>query len=554
MLAGCGGGGGGGVTPSPTTTTTVSTRVVAPTGGGARIAGRMAYASTVVTGATVEIITSDGNRFQLSHDGNGVYSAQITNLTSDFVIEARKGDLLLENMFSDISAGGILDIGETNATTTAYVEIAKTMINQMQISGLTIDDNSDFLSNLDNAQINVDFVELRADVVDGGDAEYTNVVTSYSAVLAAADDTTDGTGNSCLDNYVVSDAYQTQVVTVLENKTPPQKDNDKDSIRSVLTSLYSAYANRNLSTLSSSMSSSYLDDGYGKTNWLASIQTDDWADYTSAYVSPLSFIDIEVSGNYATATVKNSWTEVRVDNGRTEKSTSIDIMKMIKENGIWYWWGSQRKTGVYGKIEAVKWQPDGQTYWWFGPHIDETSSYPISSITMSGPQLSTAPGYDNGVVTYQKEEGENTWIANGTSWTWGLPAKPSVGDTYSINITFSDQTTATYYWTVRSIPDEIFPQISSPVLTNNIYEASGDFTISWTDISDSIQNFSHYYVSIGGGTNNFRYNISNIPAYTTSVSVSTTGMPENESLDAGVWACNYYDDCSTIHFTLKYVP
>jgi len=91
---------------------------MAPAASASRIAGRTAYVPTpITTGATVQIITADGNIYNMTHTSNGIYTATVGNLSGDFIIEARKGDLVLENMFNDIAAGfSEFNAGETNAT------------------------------------------------------------------------------------------------------------------------------------------------------------------------------------------------------------------------------------------------------------------------------------------------------------------------------------------------------------------------------------------------------------------------------------------------------
>lgn len=104
MLTGCGGGGSSG---SGGGGTTITTRLVAPTASGAgalRGSVNAAYTNTAVTGATVTLTMADGTTYTMTDNGNGEYSATVTEVpgAGGFYIEAHKGDLELQNLFTSL--------------------------------------------------------------------------------------------------------------------------------------------------------------------------------------------------------------------------------------------------------------------------------------------------------------------------------------------------------------------------------------------------------------------------------------------------------------------
>lgn len=520
MLAGCGGGGGG-VTPSPTTTTTVTTRVVMPTGGGGRIAGRTAEATTVVSGATVRIITADGMTYSMSENpvGSGNYETSVSGLTGGFIIEATKGDLIMENMFTNVVPGLAYDAGETNARTTAFVEIARTMVAAMQVSGLDTSNNLGLLQSLDNAQVTLDTVELRYDVVDGQEPVYENVVSTYTAVLATAN-TESSSGESVLEAWAETEEY-TQTVQVIENITPPVESDDKTAIHNAVASLYDAYESRNVSSLLSCLSTNYLNDGLDRDTWIV-IAQQDWADMSSSVMQLIS-TKIEISGNSAEVWIMEYWKDLYTD-GSTEESRGRWKTNYVKENGVWKWAGNQRKVGDSWAIEKMR--NVSQTTWDYYASfwIEEAEAYPVESMSVSGPNLTVNP------MDLQYMEDDQRW--DHVSPQNRLTAPPAVGDTYILTVNFEDGSTAQYEHVVEDLPPDVSIDITSTPSFDGYYidvpAGTSSVDLSWTATGD-IEDCSAMDIGIWASGFNY-YSGDQDPSTFNEISIPTTGMPSGTPL------------------------
>lgn len=518
LLSGCGNGGTPTIISSTsTTTTTVSTRVVAPATTGARVAGRTVFAPVAVTGAVVQIITADGTTYTMTDDGNGVYTASVSGLSGNFVIEARKGELVMENMFTGIASGlSTIDAGETNATTTAYVEIAKTMLTALNVSGVDTSNNLNLLQSLENAQVNIDLIELREDVVDAENTQYSQVITTYSTVLAAADQS--GTGDTdCLEVFAQNPDYQTTVTTI-NTFTPPTTSDDKTDIRNAINSIYEAYFGQDTATLLSYMSSDFIEDGYPSTHAITQWQTE-WAECTSSTGSILGVTFDSLTDTTAQVTIKDNWAETC--SGHSTASTEKWQAYFTKENGVWKWQGNQAKVNYWWYIsKETSLGQYGSTNYYLQIGFEETSSYPVSSATVSGSKLSNT-------ITLTKETDSSRWLNSGQSNA--LTAAVALDDTFILSVTFTDGTIEQYTFVVKQVP----PNVTASITTNpaidtttgylNIEQGTSTVPMSFTITGDTST-----LGSWSGGIwyNSFEYRTYEQPiggAY--SVSIPTAGMP-----------------------------
>jgi hypothetical protein len=556
LLAGCGGSSG----VSPSSTTTVSTSVVMPVGAH-RAAGRTAEAT--VTSATVVLKLADGRTFTMTDNGSGTYSANISNIGGGFIIEARKGDLLLENMFTDISSlitGSTFSAGETNATSTAYVEIARsvtrTLARQLSVSGLNVDNNLNLLSSLNNATLNIDYLQLRSDVVDGGEPVYSQVVTSIATQLATANTSAPapaGDADNVLDSFIATDSYTNQFATVYAQVKIPRRSTDVDSIRLLIRTLIAAYNERNASTFLSGMSSTFLDAGVSKTEWLAAQSTGDWFALANC-TDDIKSIGVESvsaeSGTAAATLIDESWCD-EIGSGKTGINslkigeTHLTDFNLIKENGAWKYDGNHEKADV--QFNTVVYKSGGDISYIIYLAIDETTDYPIGAAAVSGPGFS-AP------ITLSKETGENRWVANGTGDWIEVPEKPAVGDTYTISITFEGDSTPTIYTrTVKSAPrDTQFIALTNPA-NGELVSSNSTVTLAWSDITAVVSEVGNLNISFCGGENcSFRISRWGMPPSTTSVSVPTTGLTANQQINGQICYDDYSDNQTCTGLILRY--
>jgi hypothetical protein len=553
FLAGCGG--NKGVVTAPSAAITVSTKVVAPTGSGSRAAGRVAEA--VVTGASVVLKLADGRSFTMTDNGNGNYSAEITNIGDSFVIEARKGDLLLENMFTNLSTlitGSSFYAGETNGLTTAYTEIARSVVNavadQLSISGLDVNNNLDLLENLDNAQLNIDYLELRSDIVDGGETQYSELITAISEQLTEWD--VNGTPPSDEDNilnkYIITDEYATLFNTAYQPVEIPTGDNDVDSIRTLVNTIITAIFAKDAETLLSAMSSGYLNEGYSNTKEIMYWQTDEWPNLLNCTFNiPSILIELGADGTTAVATALTESTcdplEFETPIPGIKHNTKVRMLfDMIKENDAWKWNGNQAKAGV--EFGTMANNSDSVVSYSIEAIVTEAADYPISDVTVSGPGFSSP-------MTLLKETGENEWKWEGAEQWIPVSAKPSVGDTYTFSVTFTGDTTPTTYTrSVRSeLDDSHFITLTSPV-DGNLVSSNSSVTLAWNDITAGVSEVGNITSTFCGGTEcSFMINRFGIPTTTTSISVPTMGLTAGTPIAGSICYIDYGGDVENVTCT-----
>lgn len=153
--------------------TTISTSVKVPTltGGSLRASDVIGEDGVLKSNtAKVTLTLSNGQTVNMAYDGNGRYTASISNLdfegSEGFVIEAREGNLLVQNLVSDLAnlanlSDDYLTNLESNSLTTAFAKIALTAAAVFaKNEGITtgVSTLSDFIKNVTN--IKMEFSQL----------------------------------------------------------------------------------------------------------------------------------------------------------------------------------------------------------------------------------------------------------------------------------------------------------------------------------------------------------------------------------------------------------
>lgn len=532
FCAGCGGGGGSSAPATPASTT-ITTNLVAPTGGAGRTAGRTG--SAALTAATVRIITASGQTYTMTHSGSGVYTATVSGLPSNFIIEARQGDLVLENMFNDIASGlASFHAGETNATTTAFVEIAKVMVESLGVSGIDTSNNLNLLSSLENAQVSIDMVELKTDIVDNKNGNYTQVVTSFSTVLAACDKN-NTSSSDCLTTYKDSTEFS-NTADVIKTFEPPVESDDKTAIRNAAYAIASAYSNKDVTTLLSYMGSNFILEGYTNTGWTTKVQNE-WLSCTFT-VTFLSISIEDLTSTTATALIKNQWKDVC----GTTTTEGLDIFeaKFQKTNGVWKWIGDQQKVDLWWQVTKEK-QYGVSTDWrsMFYSGLEETSTYPVASASVTGSKLS-------GAISYTDVEDSEDWTLSSQDISGGH----AVGDTYTVTVNFEDGTSQTIPLVVRALPPDVTAVITStPAISSGaISVASGTATIPVTyELSGETGNVGTVNVWIGDTSGTFRYQLDQLPT-AAGFTIPTTGMPSAMNIHSRLNFIDLYDHARTVYY------
>lgn len=480
-------------TAADTSSIEVSTQILAPQAESSSaiakeaIAGEAtAYTESVVTGATVTLVLADGTEFTMTDNGNGFYSTTVDlPKGSGFVIEARKGDLHLVNMFNDpVITGTQFDGGQTNASTTAFAEIVRNTLKQtLNDSNIDTADFATLMGKMEDATITVDWTQLKRDVTDEGNATYTSIVTTYTALLSQADQTASG-NTSVLDqfrdgsgDFVVATSWN-QIVTDLSSVTLPVINDDIAAIRTGFAAAKTAYDSGDLSTFAAFMAETYLENGYDKQHELVNLQQE-WQEETQRN-SNLELVDITFNDAKTIATARmvgtSTWTE---NNAIYTEKMYDEMMYFVKVSGLWKYNGNQQKSDIRWHLAIQKFEQSATsstTTYRVGMEVEEApASYPISSVTVAGPA---------GVnYTLTNTDDDEYWYSRDMYMEEELTRTPVVGDKYTFTVNYEDGTSETKVFTVMAVPalTAKFPVVTAPVTNATI---SGDtFTFSWTNVT-----------------------------------------------------------------------
>lgn len=191
-------------------TTVVKTVIKKPTSVSGNILGdlragvRAQVTTDVVTGAVVTLTLADGRVITMTDNGNGEYTATVSNLAgaTGFIIEARKGDLLVQNMVTDLGNTDLANI-ETNHLTTAFAQVAMSAAKVLSTStGIQVATLDDLIKNV--TSISIDYSELKRQVTDETNVLYESSRNIVTVALSGADEAKESveTGSSLLEKII----------------------------------------------------------------------------------------------------------------------------------------------------------------------------------------------------------------------------------------------------------------------------------------------------------------------------------------------------------------
>ncbi|PKL46253.1 MAG: hypothetical protein CVV42_17130 [Candidatus Riflebacteria bacterium HGW-Riflebacteria-2] len=190
--------------------TVISTSIVVPAAGDSSLRAGIRGAETLKsTSAVVTITLSNGHTVEMTYDGVGKYTATISNLdfegSQGFVIEARQGSLLMQNMVTDLANEDLADL-QTDKLTTAFAQVALTAAKIFKTNNginTDLDDISDLIQNI--TSIKLDFTQTKKDVLDEDNATYskTRKVVELSLQNSDLAAETAAAGSSMLEKVMI---------------------------------------------------------------------------------------------------------------------------------------------------------------------------------------------------------------------------------------------------------------------------------------------------------------------------------------------------------------
>lgn len=551
MLTGCGSSGSDG--GSAAAGTTITTRLLMPTPAGGSVRGsvapgvKAAFTDTPVTGATVTLKMADGTTYTMRDNGNGEYSATVTGLTgaAGFYIEAHKGDLELQNLFTSMPS-------DPTSLTTDYVSTAFTQValafakneNALQIANL-----SDLLTNVSN--ISIEFDELRREVSDETNVTYTQTRTFFQAGLAEADTTKADTTTTLLDQLASGEVKPTvdnteiswtEVIsqpidsgTMKPPASAPADDETaiKAAAKTFLDAVAKFYSKTTLTTteiasLSSVLSEDFVHAGMTKSAMLNQFaqglsETDNFVldhfdgdmglrkvDDNTYVVGPVGTVyEKDRDGNivsraedsfkygYDLASKTGTFPTTYYSNGLSPDTTFPFLIR--KETAGWKIIGNGIKVSelwlnLINRYEAGTQFPGASTSFWLT--VEDTAAFEVAGVTFTGTQVP--------LITLTKNASladSNRWhywwndsYSNNT-YTSGYPHQgfPSTtvhknGDAYTFVVTFKDNTVQTFVHSIANLPS------NWTYLNASITAGSTGVTATWS--AHPWSDFEQYYINV----------------------------------------------------------
>jgi len=196
-------------------TTVVKTVIKKPAAGGGNILGNLKaglkgqVTTDVVTGAVVTLTLANGSVFTMTDNGNGEYTATVSGLEGapGFIIEARKGDLLVQNMVTDLANTDLSSPIESNHLTTAFAQVAISAANVLSTqTGVNVATLEDLIKNV--TSITIDYSELKRQVTDETNVTYESSRNIVTVALANADEnTTNSDAGASLLEKIISGSF-----------------------------------------------------------------------------------------------------------------------------------------------------------------------------------------------------------------------------------------------------------------------------------------------------------------------------------------------------------
>ncbi len=547
MLTGCGGGGG---SSGGSAGTTITTRLVAPTTSGGSLRGsvKAAFAEEVVKGATVTLTMADGTTYTMTDNGNGEYSATVTSIpgAGGFYIEAHKGDLELQNMFTSMpeDPNGIT----TDYLSTAFTQVALAFAKSGEYgTNSGIENPVDLLSNL--TSISIEFNQLRTEITDETNVTYTQTRTMFQAALAGADTDKANTETTLIDQLTAGtlepeiggETYKwTETISPLNPPVSAPADDEaaitaaaKTFLNTVAKYFSAAQLQQaEIASLSDVVSNNFIHQGMDKSillNQLAQAYTDK-EDFTFDHFEGdvvLRKIDADTylvgllgkvfekdSEGTISAVPEDSfkfgYNLGQIPSGSLFPTTytayGLDPDNMFpvivkRESGVWKVIGNGIKINeiwmnLTNRYEAKAPTPGARTNLWFD--VKDTARYQVTSVTISGGKLDAPislakkPELADADKWYywwtDPNNNLNTHPSGYPNQGWDSKTKHANGDKYTIRVTFQDGTTQTFEHIVANLP------VDWTALNATVTPGDTGVTAIWP--AHPWNDFDEYYISI----------------------------------------------------------
>ena len=334
---------------------------------------------------------------------------------------------------------------------------------------------------------------------DGWNCDGTICCTAQTTVTLTFSDKDNATGTFRGDSCCNSGWKEGSITLKRGIQPPPTTDTDKEQIKANFAAAVNAYNNKDINTLMSYFSQNYLDDGCDYNCEKADFEKE-FADPNFKTVS-YTINSITISGDKATMSI--TW-----GSGDTEN------IYWIKESGNWKMYGNQKKARV-----EVRTQNHNGTYF-----LDfRAAGKTITGGTVSGANIST--------TALTSDSGNEKWKALN-----GISSRPSIGDAYTFNLSYSDGTIGSLNTSVTGIVDS-FSYIISP--SNGSTVTTTTPTFSWT----AATNIAYYSIYLADSQGNLIWYGHGIPSNTTSVVYNFDG-DATQSLQSGqsyTWYIHTFD-------------
>ncbi len=546
------------VVKAPTSNTVVSTIVRRPVAGGSSVRGvngsiRAVAQTEVVKGARVTLTLSDGTRYTMTDDGNGKYTATVSNIegAKGFVIEAHKGDLVVQNLVTDLKNTDLANL-ETNHLTTAFTQIALAFAkNEGTIQLASVED---LIKNV--TAINIDLTTLRKEVTDETNVTYDLQRQFFTVGLTSAKlDAAEGTP-TLLDKLAsgelkptIGGTQQTWTDVIVKpiddgTITPPvvPPADDETALKELATSFLNLFAKAMSGTaitpsdreqLTAMLGEDFIMNGQTKNTLLANLDSiqdaEDQYQFVSFSGQPV-FRKIDATtylvGFQGTVTEKNKTTNVNhtfsVDSFKdgyafdssfaTYRRTTLDaddLFPMIAKkftDGKWRLLGNGIKVSqVNMNLHFARWNnlpnssSNDNTYFWF--EVKDTTAFPVTKIEISGGKitetitLSKVPDQDDsnkwrywGNGTTGSDKHPTNYPVNG----WPLTGNGSVthanGDEYTFVVTYQGEAKQTFKFQVAGLTSNYQP------LAATVTPGDTGVTVAWP--KNTFADFENYEVAV----------------------------------------------------------
>lgn len=566
--------GPGGDEGSTTTTTTIKTLIKKPAAGSLNMLGnlragiRPQITEEPVTDATVTLRLSDGRVITMTDNGNGEYTATVSGLegASGFVIEARKGDLLVQNMVTDLKNTDLTAPITSNHLTTAFVQVAMAAAKVLATStGIQVATLDDLIKQV--TSIEIEFNELKKQVTDEDNATYELSRKFVAIGLAEADLNAEG-GKSLLEKIIDGDvdattiSQQQDLTTWNEQITKAIEDGDislptvapeedKDKINAAMDIFMNAFlkmvSGTSLTTAETTALSGVLDEdfvlrGMTKSKILLAMPEEDGdldrfdGEHVLSKVDDNMYL-VHVRGTAymksgATTAIDSTLDGYSYNPKDPQKYTARTLWTKVGEfpvmvrkqtDGSWKIYGNRTKVDEADIDLQFVFDMNNKTKrTQMHLEVRETESFPIKSVTIRGGQIGATevalkkdPNQtDSNAWKYFFNDGTNEWQSPYPPHTnqWAYPTVAhKAGDEYTFKITFEDNSIQEYAHKVPTIPSGYAPFNDGNVVVST---DESKLTITWP--RNNFPGFDNYYLSVWDQSDNNRVLESEISAVNTT--------------------------------------